>query len=195
MGLDSVELLITFEKEFGLEVTDYDAGEMATVGDVATWFHTHLVNSNDNDKTKTELQNKIYQAINKIGLSPNFKVTDSVNTVFEKQNLSQNWEEFQLALNLNIPKPNRYDLEDKIEKSKGIRKLFIKKRSALTSYSFERLIEWIGALNYKKLLESNDGYSLFDVFITVIYLTHDTSGVNIDEIFWDSSFTNDLGID
>jgi len=38
MGLDSVELIMRFEKDFKKEVPDEDAATLSTVGDVANWF-------------------------------------------------------------------------------------------------------------------------------------------------------------
>lgn len=38
MGLDSVELVARFEKEFKIEVPDQDAENIATVGDMANWL-------------------------------------------------------------------------------------------------------------------------------------------------------------
>jgi hypothetical protein len=42
MGLDSVELLMRFEKEFKKDVPDQDAGNISTVGDMANWFFNNL---------------------------------------------------------------------------------------------------------------------------------------------------------
>lgn len=39
MGLDTVELIISVEKIFNLEVSDVEAGKMETVGDL----HQHIV--------------------------------------------------------------------------------------------------------------------------------------------------------
>lgn len=46
MGLDSVEIMVSVEKAFGIELTNEDARRMATVGDlyeiVSSHFTTHI---------------------------------------------------------------------------------------------------------------------------------------------------------
>jgi hypothetical protein len=37
--------------------------------------------------------------------------------------------------------------------------------------------------------------SLFEIYITVLGITSESIGIPIEEIFWKSSFANDLGID
>ena len=81
-----------------------------------------------------------------------------------------------------------------------------KKNSLLKSLSFNtkppflkntvcRLIECIGGLNYTTLIEFDEISELFEVKIIIIGITSDKCGVNVDEVFWESSFVNDLGID
>ena len=115
---------------------------------------------------------------------------------FQKKTFHQYGGEFTAELGLKTPKLNRKDLGKKSSvRTNLINKIFQRQRPALLSHNFERLIEWVGALNYKQFVDPKNVTSLFDVTIVVMYLTYDRCGVNIDEIFWESSFTSDLGID
>ena len=40
-SLDTVELIMAFEEEFGLEIPDQDAEKIATVGDVLNYIEAH----------------------------------------------------------------------------------------------------------------------------------------------------------
>jgi acyl carrier protein len=42
MGLDSVELAMSFERYFNIAIPDEAAEKLYTVGDVATWFSQQL---------------------------------------------------------------------------------------------------------------------------------------------------------
>jgi acyl carrier protein len=41
-SLDTVELVMVFEKEFGLEIPDEDSEKLRTVGDVLKYLHTKM---------------------------------------------------------------------------------------------------------------------------------------------------------
>lgn len=59
MGLDSVELVMAIEKEFGIEIPDSDAGSMYTVGDVYEWLKVRVATSNRD--TDEEVWNRLVQ--------------------------------------------------------------------------------------------------------------------------------------
>jgi acyl carrier protein len=41
-SLDLVELIMSIEEEFGVEIPDEDAEKIATVGDALTYLHEHV---------------------------------------------------------------------------------------------------------------------------------------------------------
>ncbi len=41
LGADSVELIMEFEKEFGISIPDEDAEKITTVGDAITYIEAH----------------------------------------------------------------------------------------------------------------------------------------------------------
>ena len=41
-SLDTVELVMAFEEEFGIEIPDEDAGKLVTVGDAISYLKEHV---------------------------------------------------------------------------------------------------------------------------------------------------------
>ena len=62
MGLDTVELLLWAEEEFGIEIPDRDAENILTVGDFSTFVHSKLVDIMGSAATiETEIFERIEQ--------------------------------------------------------------------------------------------------------------------------------------
>ena len=61
MGLDSVEIILWAEKEFGIAITDVDAGEVSTVGDFSLLINQLLLAKHGLKNTTSEdiIYNKI----------------------------------------------------------------------------------------------------------------------------------------
>ena len=61
MGLDTVEIVLWAEKEFGIAITDADAGEVSTVGDFSQLIYNLLLIKNGLKNTTNEeiIYNKI----------------------------------------------------------------------------------------------------------------------------------------
>ena len=58
----------------------------------------------------------------------------------------------------------------------------------------DRYVDLICAVNYRKLIKQNV-QNQYEVMIAVMGMTIEKIGVSPFEVFWTSSFTNDLGID
>ena len=196
MGLDTVELLMSFEKEFGIDVPDYDAELIATIGDATIWFYNHLQLAAEGSPTQRNLEKKIRFALSEMGLPADFETQDLVSSVFENDDLDKSWKKFKQTLGLKIPPLNRADLNEiENEKPNLLKRLIARERPAITSNSFKQLIEWIATLNYEELRRQKKPEGLFDVLIGVMFLTYEKTGANIDELLWDASFTSDLRMD
>lgn len=196
MGLDSVELLMRFEKEFKKNVPDLDAEKIGTVADMSNWFYKNL----EVYKPDRQLQNEIFTLIKKAlkdsGLTANVSYEQKLKEIIPKDFLEQTWERIASNLKLKIPKLNKQDLSDsefKDVKVLGVR--LYKAKPAFLESDFKRLVECVGGLNYKTFVDFDHITSLFEINIAVIGITYDQCGVDIDEVFLESSFANDLGID
>lgn len=196
MGLDSVELLMRFEKEFKKDVPDEDAATLYTVDDVANWFFNNLVIHSPDKGVKQQILDKLQLALQTLNSKAGFKENDVLRDFIPKKNLRSFWRDLEFELKLKIPKLNPQDFTE--EKLKDIKILGItisRPKQAVLDMQFIRFIECIGAMNYEKLVDFDAISSLFEITIATIAITHEKCGVAIDEIFVTSSFTNDLGID
>lgn len=196
MGLDSVELLMRFEKEFKKDVPDEDAATLYTVGDVANWFFNNLVIHSPDKGVKQQILDKLQLALQTLNPKAGFKENDVLKDFIPKENLKSFWRDLEFELKLKIPKLNPQDFTE--EKLKDIKILGItisRPKQAVLDMQFSRFAECIGAINYEKLVDFDTISSLFEITIATIAITHEQCGVAIDEIFVTSSFTNDLGID
>ena len=196
MGLDSVELLMRFEKEFKKDVPDEDAATLYTVGDVANWFFNNLVIHSPDKGVKQQILDKLQLALQTLNPKAGFKENDVLRDFIPKENLKSFWNDLEYELKLKIPKLNPQDLtEEKLKELKVLGITISRPKQAVLDMQFSRFIECIGAMNYEKLVDFDTISSLFEITIAVIAITHEQCGVAIDEIFVTSSFTNDLGID
>lgn len=196
MGLDSVELLMRFEKEFKKDVPDQDAENICTVGDMINWFYNKLTIYQPDKKVEDTIFNLLKNTFDKLNLQNDFNYENILRDFVPRNNLITIWKGLEVELNLKIPELNPQDLTEK--ELKGIKFLGLtisKPKPPILEMTFRRFIELIGALNYEKFVDFDNLTSLFEITIAVIGITQEQCGVDIDEVLFDSSFTNDLGID
>ena len=63
MGLDTVEFLMLAEKEFGIKITDAEAGEIYTVGQFTRLCHTKLNEKSNNNYDEAHVFIKLSQIL------------------------------------------------------------------------------------------------------------------------------------
>lgn len=195
MGLDSVELLIQFEKEFKKDVPDQDAGKIGTIGDMTNWFYNNLTIHQPDKKVEDMIFNLLKDAFIKLKLQNNFGYDDVLRDFIPKDNLVSTWTALECELNLKIPELASQDLANKKLKEIKILGIIISKpKPTILDMNFRRFVECVGALNYEKFVDFDNLTSMFEIKIAVIGITQERCGINIDEIYFDSSFTTDLGI-
>ena len=196
MGLDSVELIVRFEKEFKKDIPDQVAETIGTIGDMVDWFYKNIEIHKPDKKMDDEILKQLKDVFAKLNLQYDFNFDSALKDYIPKNDLINTWKELKKELNLKIPKLNSQDLADKKRKDLKILGLIISSpKPPILNMKFERFIGCIGALNYKKFVDFDSITNLFEIKIAVIGITQDQCGVSIDRIFMNSSFTNDLGID
>ena len=198
MGMDSVELIMSFERHFKLEIPDDVSEEIVTVGDMANWLsqqlgvagqlsssvrllvwgqlHTVLVADNGKAILYTEAT-PLREAL------PNQQYVESCR----RQLLSR----YELQMPRLAPVPTTPATPSLWERIWG-RSLW-SPPSWLTQ-TLAELIDWLVATNYERLL-CLPLASQYEVEQAVIGITSSSSGVEIEAVQLRSSFTNDLGID
>ena len=185
MGLDSVELLMTFEKKFKLDIPDAVAEEIATVGDMTEWLFSMIQLNKPNKYIQEKILDSIKEALAKSNLVELIEFSTKLNNIFPFDNRKETWNLFEQNLSITLPKLSKKEL---ISNNKSTKPSFF-------DSDINRLTECIGALNYNKLVDFDNITSKFEVMLAVMGITLELSGVDVTEIYYDSRFVYDLGID
>jgi len=180
MGLDSVELLVTFEKYFGITIPDAAAETIFTVQDMTDVIAKHL----DITDNSEDLKNRIFQHIkNSTLVRPGIQLTDNISGYLSPQDHTT-WSALEHHLQLEIPRPNT---------KTG---LFAPRRdyewASITAGQFTSVI---CAHNFRTLTNTANIKSKYEIYIIVMGITADKLGVDYYDILPGKSFTGDFGID
>ncbi|HBF33509.1 TPA: hypothetical protein DDW35_02980 [Candidatus Sumerlaeota bacterium] len=112
MGLDGVELVITLEKRFDIDISDADAQQMRTVGDVYMYLRGRLREKEahatpaEKQKTFVEVQEKIrrfFKEENGMALE-NLCDDTPLQTLFPWKSRKKSWARFKTATSTPLPK-------------------------------------------------------------------------------------------
>ena len=198
MGLDTVALIVSFEKHFSLIIPDQAVERISTVGEMAAWLGQQLGTIGRREsavRNAMALQLRGFfelpatlaaaeaEAKPLLTLLPYHAIWEQYAADFRAQS--------GLALPL-LPMVAPAPLFGWLARLFGSDRL--PTRSSLSNSTLGELIDWTVALNYEKLLPPPYA-NQYDVEQAVISLTCDKSGVEVVEIRLSSSFTNDLGMD
>lgn len=198
MGIDSVELLMSFERHFKLEVPDAVAESICTVGDAATWFSQQLGLAGQHQSAVRLAVSKqlcaVLEAINSKVIAYS-ELTPLCEAFPNQQSLESCRQQLLSRYNLLMPRlspvPAAPATPSLWEKIWG-RPLW--RPPSWPTQTLAELTDWIVAANYEQLL-SLPLASQYEVEQAIIGITSYSSGVEIEEIQLRSSFANDLGID
>ncbi|WP_460586301.1 acyl carrier protein [Hymenobacter arcticus] len=193
MGLDSVELLVRFEKYFEVDVPDSVAEQLATPSDVASWVSQFLGISLAHDSARRAA---VAQQL-KLLFGPLMPVATT-----QLADLLPNGEAWAHYAQLLVSQTS-WQLPEidwlRPPRARGwLNQLFNWVTSVEppepNSYSFADLIDWTLARNYEALLPK-PWQSYYEVLQAVMGITSNSSGLDMSEIKSNSRFTSDLGID
>jgi acyl carrier protein len=192
MGLDTVELAMSFERYFGPEIPDAVSEKLNTVGDVAAWFSQQL-------GVAGQLQSAVRATVVEQLLSELPPGATEATPLRQLLPDAQALKLYRYALR------NRYGLVLSPLSAPSAMPIAPSLWERLTGQQLPRvphwhtqtlaaLADWTIAFSYEKLLlpPFTNQYEIEQV---VIGLTSDKSGVPVEEIRLTSSFTNDLGMD
>jgi acyl carrier protein len=105
MGLDSVELIMEFEKVFGIQIPDQDAEKLTTVGSV----HDYICNRIQSEKSNRCVTQLVFYKLRKyctcsFNIPINeFATQTDLNIIFPFENRREVYKSFSNSLKLNIP--------------------------------------------------------------------------------------------
>jgi hypothetical protein len=182
MGLDTVELVVAIEEEFGLGIPDEEAERLATVGDVYEWLKVRIATADP----QTCLTQRIFYKL-RTALIQNYGVKrQAINSetrltdLLSLEAVEAGWPSLQLFIDLKTP-PFRVANE------------LLGLRLSKQSLTMRQLVQSLISLNdshFASMLASEQ-----DIWNRLVLVIFRQANVNLEEIRYESSFTKDLRLD
>jgi acyl carrier protein len=182
MGLDSVELVMAIEEEFGLEIKDEDAFYLTTVGEVFNYLRSKLTKIPPEDCLSQRVFYKLRRAlIENYGLQRHMISPETVlSQLISIKEIEEGWPYLQMFIDLRTPSYKKaheiFGLEFNVE-----------------ILTLRQIVHKLINLNIEKLnVLAPEDKEIWDRLVSTIV---QQTNVNLDEITMDASFARDLGVD
>ncbi len=191
MGLDSVELLMSFEKYFEIEVSDLEAEKIRSVEEMVDCVARHLKISNQKTPLKSSIFKKLESILIQEKLVDNsLSLSDTIFSIIDPDD-RELWEKLSKELELQIPVPFRgADTFFKNLLFSGWHPNYDWKK-----ITTDQFITAICAYNYEKLIDPKSIKNTYEILIAITAITSDNIGVDLYEVEPHKRFVDDLGID
>ncbi len=197
MGLDSVELLMSVEDKFGIQIEDSEAEKIYTVQNFVDSVYSKII-TNPNEKCLTQIVfyriRKAFQnlKLNDKEIKPETKITE----LLSQTELKEKWPLLKTEIGLELPELVALDFNPELGSHV---KIFgfktIKRTTPVSSGTIRELIGWTIALNEQKLIDIEKITNKYEVERIIIGIINRNLGIPISEIKLEHSIPNDLGID
>jgi acyl carrier protein len=195
MGLDTVELVYSIEKHFGLRIPDADCARIGTVGEMAQWLGQQCGTLSVRTSAKrTAVAQQLQHLLRPL---PTAEDTPLLDVIPNAHTLKVYATHFVSRCRLHLPElvfVSAAPIGWRLMELFGVAQAPQGPTQLLQSSTFGDLVNWTVASNYAQLLKP-PFVSQFDVEQAVIGLTSYSSGVEVQDIRLQSSLTNDLGMD
>ena len=105
MGLDSVELIMEFEKTFGIEIPDADAEKLTTVGSVYDYIYSRIQSEQTNRCTTQIVFYRLRKyCMRRFNIARDeFTPLIDLNNIFPLENRRDEYESFSNSIKLDTP--------------------------------------------------------------------------------------------
>ncbi len=186
MGLDSVELIIAFEKYFKVDIPDREAEKMYGISDVVDYLASIKDLKSEDEEISVLLQHKFASLLKLQLVDPIFRQYNNKDEEF--------WKLLKMNTGLKIVVPKSLT-ERQIEALNFFQKLFYKKPDYITDQiNYKRFLEVIAYINYETLVNPAQCNTREAVTVAVAGITIKLNGLDPYEVYPDSRFVDDLGI-
>ena len=198
MGLDSVDLLVTVERKFKIEIPDQESERINTVQEFANSVFDKINIATINEESiKENVFLRLIKCLNQLGIScspldGNILIKD----LFITSHLHDLWTRLQFSLELFLPALSDNDIDPNLDthvKILGFKT--IKRNQPITSGTLNQLVDWIISINFESLINFNSISNLYEIERTICVLINRNIGIPINEIEMHHSLNADLGID
>jgi hypothetical protein len=200
MGLDSVALLMEWEKAFAIDIPNAEAEQIVSVRNATETIlrHIHLQPGMVCKSQKLFYAFRHYFT-HSFGIElSQFEPGTPLKELLPEKNRRWLWQQMESELSWILPELMHSDLGQ--EPAAPIKFLGIswtrgQRDTPLTHHTVGEFIGFVLALNYEKLVALPSAANREEVEKVVIGITSDKIGIPIHQIFPESRFTYDLGID
>lgn len=191
-GLDTVEMVMAIEEEFGVDIPDEDAERITTVGEMYHWLRRRLSEMPHECLTQ-KMFYKLRRAlienykIERRMIKPDTKVTDLLSL----EEVEQGWPFLQLFIDLKTPP---FKVANELLAFKLFDRMLTMREmvSALISLNSKTLFPKM--YSSKEQYTDQEIYSDQDIWPRLVEVIARQANLNRDEIIPGASFTRDLGL-
>jgi hypothetical protein len=189
MGLDSVELVMRIEDFVGYQFSNEEAENMRSIQDVV-----NLISEKINFRERgTDIRQRVYEElkslfIDHIPKTSQFGYSEHIFKLVPADHVGQ-WKEISKQSKFTLPFESEPGLIGRI-----FEKIF-PKTACLDKVTVDRFIQLTCALNYDKLVINDEFQNSYELTIAIMGITIDQCGIDPFEVFPESEFVRDLGIE
>jgi hypothetical protein len=182
MGLDSVELLLAIEEEFGLDIPDEDAECMTTVDDVYQWLKLRIASADPIACLSQRVFYKLRRALienyrlERRAITPDTRLTD----LLPLNEVAEGWPFLQMFIELKTP-------------SFKVANEYFGYRLTDQSLTIRELVETLIAINGRRLAPQRDSEE--EIWRRLVRVFVRQTNVMEEEVVPSARIGQDLGID
>lgn len=196
MGLDSLELLMNIEQQFGIRIPDAEAEKINTVQELVDCVDTHVQTKPTEKCVSMLVFHKLRAAMHQLWPAATLEISPAtvLSDVFTGPAAHAHWLKLQSVIGCKLPALERVPLGAKT-RWKAFFEGFAKQPIPLHEKTMRDLVAWILALNHKVLFSSSALASKKDVERIVYGTIAETLAIPVDEIQPEHSIVRDYGLD
>ncbi|WP_345741442.1 phosphopantetheine-binding protein [Maribacter stanieri] len=197
MGLDSIELVMTVEEKFGIQIPDAECEKIYTVQDFADAVYPKIITHPTEKCLSQIIFYKVREAIKSVNPSNDLITPDSkIKEVVGMDGLRTKWGKIEKVIGLKLPELVTMDFNENLDTHLiifGVKT--IKRTQPVTKGNLGQLTNWIISLNTEQLIDIKKITSKYEVERIISGVINERIGIPINEIELKHSITKDLGVD